>query len=374
RGASALRGYLREAAWRALARFGPAAGVAALFAFGQFEVPSLAALKTRELWGRPVQSAWTVALFDAHADMQSLGGSLRLAVPAVLVQLAGLVPLLMWLQRRPERGWRDERQNRFGLIARTVATLGLGAAVGLTVGIPIGVLAWETGLSGWKELAESSWRLNAFLPELRRSLLIGAAAAAVAGGLIWAVSFIRGTVGTTALVLLIAPGLCGPLVAALLVKWLVTTAAADGWPGGRALQESYLPLTAAIALSLLPRAALLRAFSPGRTSARHLVRLLRAGTRSQRRAAGRLWWGLVGRSLWLRWGLLALWGSADISAAALLAPAGGATAMPGLYGLMHYGHNAALGALSLIATVLPAGLLAAGAFVVPKLATLGRTS
>ncbi|NNJ25616.1 hypothetical protein [Alienimonas chondri] len=366
RGASALQAWMREGALRAIARFGPAAGVAGLFAFGQFEVPSLAGVKTWEPFGWAGQSAWTVALFDAHADMQSLAGSLRLALPAVLVQLVGLIPLLIWLRRSGERGPGDERQGGASRGSLIAASAVLAAAAGLTVLVPAGVLAWETGLQGWTELAASEWRLSSFAEELGLSLAVGAAAAALAGSVLWAAGHVRGPAGTALIALLIAPGLCGPLVAGLIVKAGVTFAAANDWPGGRVLQESFLPLIVAVALFLLPRAALLRAFAPGHGSGAFLAGLLRNGTRSQRRAGGRIWWGLTGRSTWVRWGLLTLWGGADVSAAALLTPAGYQTAPHGLYNLMHYGHNAVLGALCLLNTVAPAVLLALGAWAAPR--------
>ena len=63
----------------------------------------------------------------------------------------------------------------------------------------------------------------------------------------------------------------------------------------------------------------------------------------------------------MRWGLLAVWGSAEVAAAAVLLPAGTDTAAPGLYNLMHYGHTASLAAFCLLAAAAPAALFALAA-------------
>ena len=345
--ASALRAWWRfgkEATLRLLGRFGPAAGVAGLFAFGQFAVPSLAGT-----------TAWTVTLFDAHAATIDLADSLRLAVPASAVQAVGLVPLLIWLRGAGERRSRDERRVPPGFGSTLFAAASLTAAAGLTVAVPTAVVAWEVGAGGWAELARSGWRVRAFAAECGRSLLVGALAAGLAAAVLWAAGRVRGTAGTLLTAVLIAPGLCGALVVALCVQALVTAAVARGLPGAVAARDSSGPLVAALAVVLLPRAAVLRAFAEGRTPAAFLAR-----------GRPRVWWGLVGRGLWLRGGLLTLWGAADVAAAAVLLPAGVQTAPPGLYNLMHYGHNGVLGALCLLNTAVPACLLAVGAWALPR--------
>ena len=74
----------------------------------------------------------------------------------------------------------------------------------------------------------------------------------------------------------------------------------------------------------------------------------------------------------MRWGLLAVWGSAEVAAAAVLLPAGVETAPPGLYNLMHYGHTGVLAALCLLNAALPAALLLAAARLGPRLGTPRR--
>jgi len=274
------------------------------------------------------------------------------------------------LRGRRSPGLRDERRTPPTGRSNRVACLALAAATGLTVVVPTGIVGWETGATGWRSLAESGWRVRAFAAECGLSLAVGAGAAALAGGALASVGRLRGTLQAGATVLLIAPGLCGPLVVALVVQAGVTAAVVRGWPGAHAVRDSLAPLIVALALFLLPRAAVLRAFAGGQTPASFLVRTLRSGTVAQRRSAGRLWWGLHGRGAWVRWGFLTLWAAADVSAAAVLLPPGVETAPPGLYNLMHYGHNGVLGALCLLNTVVPALLLAAGAFAAPRLGGL----
>ncbi len=360
--ASARLAWVREGALRGLSRFGPAAGVAGLYAFGQFEVPSLAGA-----------TAWTVTLFDAHARFIELSDSLRLAWPAAAVQLVGAIPLLIWL-RAAGRGPRDTRQEPATGRSTLVAGTALVTAGGLTVAAPAALVAWETGVNGWASLAGSGWRGREFAGECGLSLAIGAAGAAIAGALAAGAERIAGRLpawaGTGLLAVLIAPGLCGSLIVALVVQSVVTAAVVQGTPGAEAVRSSFAPLIAAVAIFLLPRALALQAFGPGRSSGLFLTTLMKKGTPARRRSAGRIWWGLVGRSTWLRWGLLTLWGAADVAAAALLLPPGFVTAPHGLYNLMHYGHTAVLGALCLLNTVLPAALLAAGAWAAPRAAAV----
>ena len=358
---SALGAYGKEAALRALGRFGATGGLVALLAFGAFEVPSLAGT-----------AAWTVSLFDAHASLERLADSLRLAWPAAAAQTAGLVPVLAWLTATRGPRVRDERAVPPGRAARVAAGVALAVAVLLTVLVPAGVLAGRAGTGAWAELAAGGWRVRAFAGELGLALACGAAAAALAAAVLGAARRAPGAGGAVLAGLLVLPGLCGSLVVALAAQAGLTAAAAAGVPGAAGVRETVLPFVLALAVSLLPGAAVLGAFAEGRTPAVHLAGLLRRGTAGQRRGAVRVWWGLVGRGRLVRWGLLAVWGSGEVAAAAVLLPAGTDTAPPGLYNLMHYGHTGVLAALCLLSAAAPAALLALAAWAGPRLGRFRR--
>ena len=266
--------WAKEAAFRTLERFGLPAALVGLLAFGAFEVPSLCGT-----------TAWTVTLFDAHASLERLSDSLRLAWPAAAVQAVGLVPVLLWLRRARGPRVRDERAAPPSGAVRVAAGVVLTAAVGLTVLVPAGVLLWRAGVSGWADVVAGGWRARAFGRELATGLACGAAAAATAAGLLTAARRVPGPAGWALSAGLLLPGLCGSLVVALATQAGLTAAAAAGVPGSRGVRETVGPFVFALTLSLLPKAAVLAAFARGGPPAVHLAGLLSAGTDRQRRSA-----------------------------------------------------------------------------------------
>jgi ABC-type Fe3+ transport system permease subunit len=123
-----------------------------------------------------------------------------------------------------------------------------------------------------------------------------------------------------------------------------------------ALRDTLAPLIAVLALSLLPRAILLEALARlvRQSAGIELARRLRASpVRSQRRSGRALLWTFDGFGRFCRVGLLAYWGYLDLTAATMLAPPGFVPVSARLYNLMHYGHNAALSAMTLVAVTVP---------------------
>ena len=111
-----------------------------------------------------------------------------------------------------------------------------------------------------------------------------------------------------------------------------------------------------LSLTLLPRAVLMeslvRLARPG--TALHLVRGLRASpSLAQRKTARQLHWQLIGYGRFSRFALLAYWGYLDLTVATMLAPPSFVPVTARLYNLMHYGHNASLSAMSLVAVCVP---------------------
>lgn len=330
-----------------LIRMLPALAVAFLFAFQQFELPSLTAAK-----------AWTVTLFDRQALVPDPATSAASLVWPVTVELLALGPLLLFVlgataSRRhavpPVQGRCAERAS-----AWFIALI----AAALTAIVPCGLLVFEavpglgyvlagtpTALSYWREIA----------------VALGYGAASALAAYLSAVGLLRlvtshRRLGVIALALACVPGLCGPLVPSLFAVALLQT------PWLLPLRDTLLPLVVVLALSLLPRAVLLESLARlvRDSTAISLARKLRMSPDGDQRRAGRLLlWELDGFGRFCRVSLLAYWGYLDLTAATILAPPAVVPVTARLYNLMHYGHNASLSAMALVAVAVPAFAFAA---------------
>ena len=333
-GSGHRRRYWKETVLRFAGRWGPAAAVTFLLAFTPFELPT-----------QTGATAWTVGLFEAQAAYIDLSDALRLAVWPAAVQAVVLLPAVFALAGAAKSG-----ETRSGGVQPRRSGAWLFFAVLLTAAVPLGLVLRESA-GGWTEAFGRGWRVREFAEELAVGLLFGVAAAAVAS---LGVTLTRRW-GRLPLAALVLPGLAGPLIVSLAVL------AAVQWPGVRLLRDTPLPLVFALTLTLLPRAAVLAAFgTDSRSSPIFTAHALRSGTLRQRAAAASLLWRLRDRGRFVRFALLAYWGATDVTCAAILLPPGVTTAPVRLYNLMHYGHNAVLGAATVAAVLLPAAVLAAG--------------
>jgi hypothetical protein len=150
--------------------------------------------------------------------------------------------------------------------------------------------------------------------------------------------------------LLPLPGLAGSLSVGLSILYLFQT----DWLNP--LYDTPAPLGIALVLFLAPRALLLQLlFRTVRVyEAGWLAKLLsHSAVDQQRRAARRLLWSIErSRHFWAI-ALLALWAYWDLTSAAILHPSSMVPASVRLYNLMHYGHNAVLSAMTLLAVAVP---------------------
>ena len=301
--------------WR-MREFGVAPWLAAvvvfLFAFQEFDLATS--------WG--IRS-WTVALFDAQIGGLALRESLRLALPALCIELAVITPLLLVIRRLRPRIADRRSLNRRGylpLVAQCVA------APALFIILPACFL-FTRGLDGF-----AAWIQNLSLAqEMANSLVLSGICALLA----WLLSAFA---ERRTAILLAAPGLLGPLLLSLLLL-----AAAQPFD---AIARTALPLVIALVLQLLPLALLLRALLHFGTdcTALHIARNSGARpvewTLSHGPAAG---------------AVLLLFGVAygDFTASALLAPPQFTTIFVRIFNLMHYGQGAVLSASLLIAILSP---------------------
>ncbi|MCX5662733.1 MAG: hypothetical protein NTW19_23885 [Planctomycetota bacterium] len=138
-----------------------AAGLVFLLAFQEFEIASLLGI-----------DSWTIRVFDAQGKGLPLGESIVAALPAIALQAAALLPVMLLLT-----GGVDSRPGeRLGPRPRGWAVLGswvyLLAAAGVVTVVPAFILL-RSALPGFRSISENF----AFAGELRASFLFAFAAA-----------------------------------------------------------------------------------------------------------------------------------------------------------------------------------------------------
>jgi len=289
-----------------------AAGVVFLFAFQEFDLATSWGIRT-----------WTVALFDAQTGGLALRESLRLALPALCVELAVIAPLLIIVGTlrapKPER----ERLISPGCLP---SLLQCTAAPALFIVLPAWFLL-GLGLDGF-----APWLRDFTLArEMANSLLLAIVCALLA----WLLSAFAEK--RPALVLA-APGLLGPLLLSLLVLAAVQPA--------EAIARTVLPLVITLVLLLFPLALLLRALLRLGTepTALHIAR--NSGARA---AEWTLSHGPAAGAVLLLFGVA----YSDFTAGTLLAPPQFTTVFARIFNLMHYGQGSVLSASLVIAVASP---------------------
>ncbi len=309
-----------------------------LLTFVEFEIAWLLDART-----------WTTVIFDAQAARVPLDATLRLTAVPLACQAAVLTPIVWMLLRDGRRGTAEpmaERRRHPLATAAGWAYLPLGAAVGC--GYPLYVIG-AGAVRGWSQLMRQDLTLGT-LQQLGWGVRQGAIAAAVTVTAALVLRrYSRGPVALAACV----PGLFGPLVVAMAVM------AAFQTPLLRGQYDTVLPLTVAHGLWLLPIAVLLVALlGPRHAGATHLATMLRQAEASSVRRSGRR---LLAHA-WLRpmvWVAFIVFCLAyfELTATALLAPAGATPGTVMAYNNMHYGQYDVLAARVAMNLVLAAGLV-----------------
>jgi len=321
--------------------WGVAFALVFVFAFGEFELASLMAIRT-----------WSVSLFDAHAGGLALSGSLRLMAFALALEAGLLLAVIFMLrgsggvaaagaQRRPPAGGGRRLPAWAYLSAAALAVTVLPCAIVIR-GTARGLLAVARDFVLGEDIAASLLLAggSAFCAYLVAGWCAAPAMASRSG---------RGGALMRAFAFAV-PGLLGPLVLSLLMVFLFQAL------GLRALYDSPAPLVLTLTLVVLPFAVLLRILL-GRLrggQALHAAQLLRSslsgGVRRWRR---RLVWQLRWRAeFWVVF-LLFCWGYFDLTASAILAPPGMTPVTVRLYNLMHYGQTQVLSAMVCVAFAVP---------------------
>ena len=324
----------------------PALALMSIVAFQEFELAAL--LQTM---------SWTDWFVAAERVGLERGEMLRQSLLPLLWQTPLLLGVLTWLRADPTRRGDDSPASEFEDVndraSRWVVCAGVACVcVLLIVGclIPIGLIGSGT-VGGLRLLSHQRPQQLG----LAREMATSGAIAVCAGVSAWIISGrLKGHVANALLL-----GLFGSLllslgcVALFQLSWL------------RPLYDTPIPWVLALAIWLLPRAAILRLWlhSLRNNEAIHLAEMLRgAGSEGQepnkqslsRRSFFRpsplaprpspLLWHLRDQPQFLAVSLLCYWAYCDLPTAYLLAPTGMASGLVRLYNFMHFGRSAALSA------------------------------
>lgn len=336
--------------WRGhIDRWLPVWAIAFLYAFQQFELPSLTN-----------SPAWTVALFDRQALLPDLSDSADPAIWPLLVELMIVIPLLVSLSRAVQSTRRSVVSMTTPRSWLAISCGVLAAVFTLSVVIPWTILLWEAsqGLSYFQQAGPA---LVSYFQQIGTALLFGSLSGVLAWlgafGLLRLVSLPRGRfLGWPLLVLVSLPGLCGPLIPSLFAVEFLQT------PMGLPWRETIVPTVVVLALMLFPRAILLEVLArlDQKQSALHLAQLLKKSPSPRQSALGReQLWRLVGFGRYCRISLLIYWGYLDLTVSKMLAPTDMESVTLWLYNFMHYGRNSSLSAMAFVATIAPLGIFLA---------------
>lgn len=321
----------------------PVASVVFLFVFQQFEFPSL----TNTV-------AWTVTLFDRQALLPDLSESAKPLAWPLLVEVAILAPLLFCVLQLPSAKRPLSGTTRRFTFRSWLAWILAIVAFFATIVLPFSILLRDA-VGGLSFLKSAGPATVSYWKQISVALFFGMISSLFAyGGATGLLKLSkrigsRGT-GSLLLVLVCIPGLCGPLVPSLLMvdilqrSWFVS------------LRDTPLPVTVVLTLYLLPRALLIEILSNlvRDLPSFHLAVILSRSSEVVQSLHGReLLWQLRDLGRYCRVALLAYWGYLDLTASAMLAPMGMESVTVWLYNFMHYGRNASLSAMTLVATIVP---------------------
>lgn len=298
--------------------------VALLLAFHDFELASLLGI-----------DVWTVRLFDAHVGGIPWNETMEEASLPLVLQI-GMTGALVWMMAGRFRSlsftsiesMRTPGRSRV-IIAWSLAVLIAGGFVLL----PVAIVS-KDAFTGMAQMHKSF----ALKQEILSSLLFAGSSGLLAFSIGHSIPF-------RMLVLIAVPGLLGSLTIAMMALPLFQL------EGLHRFYDSPVPLIVVLVALLLPFACLLQ-FLRNHYPKRELAHV------AQLSGARRPKWITQWRGGFVSLLILFVFGFADLTASAILAPPGMTTAPARLYNLMHYGQTAVLAAMSLSVLLLP--LLIAG--------------
>ncbi|WP_417396549.1 hypothetical protein [Gimesia chilikensis] len=328
--------------WNSLRLWIPVWTLLFLLSFQEFEMASLM-----------YRDSWTVWIFDAQAGGVPVQETLSFLLEPLVIEvviLLGVFSLLQRFQRETRKVKATETPTPVLQKAKLWDWCYLGTAFALVVLVPF-LLISGGSLQSLLNLLQNQYQLISILQECAWALAYAATTGIAAWGL--ASFFLKqdSTVFTRLMGLLCClPGLCGALILALGLASLFLTRA------GSVMYGTPIPVLLGFVLFLFPRALFLRLMLLKREqhAGLFLAQLLRQSPHpSQTGQGGELLWAVSGRMQFWAVVLLAFWAYWDVTISSILAPGSTMTSAVRLYGLMHYGQNAMLSAITFFCFLVP---------------------
>lgn len=314
--------------------------ISTLMCFQEFETAALVQIDRH-----PV--AWSVWLFDAHAQGESLSSSLSMLKCPLLIELLILIPVLTLARIPQQLTTLDTAESR--------RTSPAGSAMGICwlFAALVGFAVWPVIANG-PQLIDGITILPVQTSLLQRSLQqigssLGFALISALVTLWMAVALNRFTQRGLTIAMLL-PGLSGSLVLSLSLLAMFQTQSLNH------LYDTPLPMILGLSLLMLPRAFLLVLLLMVTSSpqSRHSATLLLSFNDSTTRATGQmLLWRMVDMRWLLATGLLLHWCFWDVTVPSVLRPLRFEPVVTRLYGEMHYGRTETLAAITCLSLLAP---------------------
>ncbi|QDV16126.1 hypothetical protein Pan153_07470 [Gimesia panareensis] len=328
--------------WQTLRVWIPVWALLFLLSFQEFEMASLM-----------YRDSWTVWIFDAQAGGVPVRETLSYLIGPLSIEVVILLGVFSLLQRFQKSAEKVQAVDHSPVEKQTTSYLSWGylvSAFTLIVLVPFLLIGWGSARS-MLSLLNNQFQLVSVLQECAWALAYGATSSIAAWGI--AAFFLKqNSIKITRLAGLFCclPGLCGALILALVLASLFLTQA------GSPLYGTPIPVLLGFVLFLFPRALFLRLMFLKRQqhSGLFLAQLLRQSPhKSQSNQGGELLWSTYGRMQFWAVVLLAFWAYWDVTISSILAPGSTMTSSVRLYGLMHYGQNAMLSAITFFCFLVP---------------------
>lgn len=327
--------------WKHVLQSIPVGALLFLLAFQEFEMASLI-----------YRDSWTVWIFDAQARGVSITNTISYLTGPLLIEIgviSGAIYFLSRIRNLPQFEWHRSEKKAHPFLS--ILSWGyLVTAFFVAVVIPFSLTGWG-GVLALGSLFQNHLQLIETLSECAWGLVYGITSGIAAWGL---ATFFFSSKRSRQIKMLgflfCLPGLCGSLTLGVVMANLFLTESAF-W-----LYDTPLALFFTLILFLFPRAAFLKLMilAPQQNDSLFLVRLLsHSKNQTQALSGSLLQWNLNGKMQYWSVIILAFWAYWDVTMSSILSPNNTMTSSVRLYGLMHYGQNSVLSALTFLSLCIP---------------------
>jgi len=327
--------------WKYVLQLFPVGALLFLLAFQEFEMASLI-----------YRDSWTVWIFDAQARGVSITQSVSYLAEPLLIELCVIIVAVFFLSRIRNQPQLELHQSvkRTHSFSSILLWGYLFAAFFVSVVMPFSLTGWG-GVLALGSLFQNQLQLVETLGECAWGMVYGITSGIAAWGFA-SFFFSRNQSRQLKMLgfLLCLPGLCGSLTLGVVIAKLFLTESAY-W-----LYDTPLALFLALVLFLFPRAAFLKliVLAPRENVSFFLVRVLsQSKNQTQTLSGNLLQWDLNGKMQYWTVVILAFWAYWDVTISSILSPNNTTTSSVRLYGLMHYGQNSVLSAMTFLSLCIP---------------------